>query len=199
MAKSSWRGSGGSRASDGRIDLAPRRQRRLERKRANDKRHLNHPKLGNTWSTSSLQPCLPSASEKYLQQDWHPPIAEKTKRCKCSSVDVLNSFLILPALLHFLGPIDLRQRAVAVGTCMGVKDPNIKICTFMPAGSPDTTSLDIHPGVFSAVCRRRELLTFKRFQGRLEADVNTSIFHYFPKQVPYLVVPKSQVPSMRAG
>ena len=42
MAKSGWRGSGG--ASDGRIDLAPRRQRRLERKRANDKRHLNHPK-----------------------------------------------------------------------------------------------------------------------------------------------------------
>ena len=42
MAKSGWRGSGG--ASDGRIDLAPRKQRRLERKRANDKRHLNHPK-----------------------------------------------------------------------------------------------------------------------------------------------------------
>ena len=42
MAKSGWRGSGG--ASDGRIDLAPRRQRRLESKRANDKRHLNHPK-----------------------------------------------------------------------------------------------------------------------------------------------------------
>ena len=71
---------------------------------------------------------------------------------------------------------------------MGVKDPNIKICTFMPARSPETTSLDIHPGVFSAVCRRRELLTFKGLQGRLETDVNTSIFQYFPKQVPYLVV-----------
>ena len=65
MAKSGWRGLGG--ASDGRIDLAPRRQRRLERKRANDKRHLNHPKLGRTWSTSSLQSCLPSTSKKYLQ------------------------------------------------------------------------------------------------------------------------------------
>ena len=42
MAKSGWRGSGG--ASDGRIDLAPRKQRRLERKRAIDKRHLNYPK-----------------------------------------------------------------------------------------------------------------------------------------------------------
>ena len=57
---------------------------------------------------------------------------------------------------HFLGPIDLRQRAVAVGTCMGVKDPNIKIYTFMPARSPETTSLDIPPGVFSAVYIRGE-------------------------------------------
>ena len=77
---------------------------------------------------------------------------------------------------------------------MGVKDPNVKICTFMPARSPETTSLDIHPGIFSAVCRRRELLTFKGLQGRLEADVNTSIFQYFSKQVPYLLVPESQVP-----
>ena len=68
----------------------------------------------------------------------------------------------------------------------------------MPARSPETTSLDIHPGVFSAVGRQREFFTFKRLQGRLEADVNTSIFQYFPKQVPYLVVPESQVPSMRA-
>ena len=46
-----------------------------------------------------------------------------------------------------------------MGTCIGVKYPNIKKCTFMPARSPETTSLDIHPGVFSAVGRRRELLT----------------------------------------
>ena len=111
MAKSGWRGSGG--ASDGRIDLAPHRQRRLERKKGQTTSGISTIlRLGRTWSTSSLQPCLPSASEKYLQ---HP----KHQRCKCSSVDVQNSFL--PALLHFLGPTDLRQRAVAVGTCMGVK------------------------------------------------------------------------------
>ena len=77
MAKSGWRGSGG--ASDGRIDLAPRRQRRLEHKRANDKRHLNHPKA---WAyVVDFFVAILSAKHfrKVLAAGPAPPIAEKTK------------------------------------------------------------------------------------------------------------------------
>ena len=112
MAKSGWRGPGG--ASDGRVDLAPRRQRRLERKRANDKRHLNHPKAWAYVVNFQVVAILfAKRFRKVLAAGPAPPIAEKNQRCKCSSLDVQNSFLILLALLHFLGPIDLRQRAVA--------------------------------------------------------------------------------------
>ena len=75
MAKSGWRGSGG--ASNGRIDLAPRRQRRLERKRANDKRHLNHPKA---WAyVVDFFVAILSAKHvrKVLAAGPAPPIAEK--------------------------------------------------------------------------------------------------------------------------
>ena len=71
------------------------------------------------------------------------------------------------------------------GNVHGGKYPNIKICTFMPARSPETTSLDIHPGVFSAVGRRRELLTFKRLhQGRLKADVKHKYLPILPQAGP---------------
>ena len=77
MAKSGWRGSGG--ASDGRIDLAPRKQRRLERRRANDKRHLNHPKAWAYVVDFFVATLSAKRFRKVLAAGPAPPTAEKTK------------------------------------------------------------------------------------------------------------------------
>ena len=77
MAKSGWRGSSG--ASGGRIDLAPRRQRRLERKMTNNKRHLNHPKAWAYVVDFFLATLSNKRFRKVLAAGPAPPIAVKTK------------------------------------------------------------------------------------------------------------------------
>ena len=93
MAKSGWRGSGG--ASDGRIDLAPRRQRRLERKRANDKRHLN--------SSSSSSSSFSSSSflSTYCFKP-HQAQRKKKKRKKEKKKKKLPRTQLEPAMLNYI-------------------------------------------------------------------------------------------------
>ena len=111
MAKSFWRGSGG--ASDGRIDRAPRRQRRLERKRANDQRHLNHPKA---WAyVVDFFVAILSAKcfrkVHVLAAGPAPTITEKTS--SFSSFSSSSSFQLIfdffKYLVHFILSISIKQ------------------------------------------------------------------------------------------
>ena len=68
--------------SDDRIDLAPRRQRRLERKRANDKRYINHPKAWAYVVDFFVASLSAKRFRKILATGLALPIAEKNQRCK---------------------------------------------------------------------------------------------------------------------